>query len=918
VRAQYEALKQLRVAMRAVDGLPPPDANADHGRSPDGLGHEIARDVVLQMLKGTARQLADAKRWEFEARRAAQPLVAAALARDMTGRELARLLATHEATISGMKGSARPSQLDDLALEEALRDVGVRWQTARNAGEVAKAMQWRWATIGNWIGIPDRRMAPAAGVERSTVNRWLNKTPRDAADAHALLIVKALGERPPSGETLEASALRLLVVHAADTHPDDPNVLFAAGWFFKQLGKLDIAEKYYERAVADGGACAAHNLAVIYEIKGNFESAERWFVEADKRGHRCANTTLHGDFLVARERIADARAVWAAAAGRDVAAAARRLAEHLHASDEHPEEARWWERAAELGDAAGLRARGWRLWQEGDQEASEQAYREAAERGDSPSACWLGRHLATREPKVAQRFLEAASRAGGHQAATEALICLLHSRNPQRALSACRELYRQGGAPPRVHYAQLLEDADGSPEALREAYELWLAEIADQTNHDSSGGATVQPAGNHHRPDVATAYWKAGELARRLGEDDARRLLWRALETDDAETIGAATNELTDLDLRPGQDRFEVLAEVAEEAFALGLHQVALPLADARVAAGSPGEALRILVRARQHAPKHSVLAAELEATQLWVALAPETPPEIYEETVRRWKRCARDGSRRAYRFLGFHHMRNNVEDPHSAQACFQWLVDNGEPYHRELAETMLACQVAGVESVLDEGIADGEVDCYALRGALEQERGVLEDALDVWTRGAEAGDWECGVFAGQALQRAGRVAEARVELKRTAERGASCAWSALGTLEYEERGRDGRPVAVRYFRRAMEMGCLHGAYNLAVAVLDTKNPPAKARRDALSAVRTVLRADATDLHAARLLASLSAEAGAPELATVLYDTAIEDRDASNLVAAYDPDHHPDRRLRRRVKRRRFWRSPPTDPGRSA
>ena len=225
--------------------------------------------------------------------------------------------------------------------------------------------------------------------------------------------------------------------------------------------------------------------SLVDEANGDVEQAERWFVEADDRGHRCANTTRHGSFLMAQGRVDDARTVWAAAADRGVAAAARYMAEHLHQEDQHEAEALWWERAAVLGDSGGLRNRGWRLWQQGRQEAAERAYLEAATRGDAVSACWMGRQMVSRGAQVAQTLLEQASNAG-HTEATEALISLLHTRDPRRALSACRQLARQGGTPPRVHYALLLEEEDGSQEALNEAYELWLEQI-DANLRDDRG-----------------------------------------------------------------------------------------------------------------------------------------------------------------------------------------------------------------------------------------------------------------------------------------------------------------------------------------------------------------------------------------------------------------------------------------------
>ena len=112
--------------------------------------------------------------------------------------------------------------------------------------------------------------------------------------------------------------------------------------------------------------------------------------------------------------------------------------------------------------------------------------------------------------------------------------------------------------------------------------------------------------------------------------------------------------------------------------------------------------------------------------------------------------RCARDGSRRAYMSLGADYMTNMTEQPRDALACFQWLVDHEEPYHRELGEALLLCDDPRVEEALDEGIADGEVDCYGLRGIVDARGGRLREALDIWAEGASAGDWESGVYAGQ------------------------------------------------------------------------------------------------------------------------------------------------------------------------
>jgi tetratricopeptide (TPR) repeat protein len=889
--------------MQETDGIAPPSAHSRASGS-DELGNDTVYEVVLRLLARCAKELVDADRWLEDAKLATRPLVAAVLSRKlMSGQAIAELLSTSEASVSGMKKS-RPSQLDDLALESALRDVAVRWRTASDARDLARALRWRWVTIGDWVGLTDRAMASAAGLDHGSVNKLLNRTPRDKADEYLRVIAEGLGQGSPRAEQdMDAFVERLMVVHAADTYSDDPDVLFAAGWYFKQLGDpgaLAVAARFYEQAAADGGACAAHNLALVWESRGDLVQAEQWFIEADNRGHTCSSTAYHGHFLIGQGRVAEGVAVWAAAANRGVAAASRSLAEHLHRHDEHEEEAVWWERAAVLGDSAGLRARGWRYWRQGDLQGAERAYLEAATRGDAESACWVGRQMMVRGPTAAQALLEQASQAGVAEA-TEALICLLHARDPRRALSACQELARQGGTPPRVHYALLLEQADGSSEALAEAYRQWLAEI------EATDDPEVSPSSpKHWKPELAMAYSNAGRLARRLGEEsDASRLLWRALESTDAAVINCALTELAELDCSPDQDQDEALRDVAEEAIALGYHQVALPLADVLEERDAVQEAVELLRLARRHVPKHSELAAELEAAQLIAALPSGPRDAIYMETFRRLRRCARDGSRRAFMFLGSHYMTSMTDEPRDALGCFQWLVEHGEPYHRELAEAMMLCDDPRAAEVLDEGIADGEIDCYALRGILEEQQGRLENALEVWTDGARAGDWESGVFAGQALQRAGRIQEARARLKRTAERGSSCAWSALGTLEYEERG---RVASLKHFRRAMENGCLHGAYNLAAALLASKAPTATSRSQALSALRFVLQADPSNLSAAQLLASLTAQEGAPELPAVLYASAIEDHRSSQLVAELDAAHHPDRRIRSRRRRLRFWR----------
>ena len=105
-----------------------------------------------------------------------------------------------------------------------------------------------------------------------------------------------------------------------------------------------------------------------------------------------------------------------------------------------------------------------------------------------------------------------------------------------------------------------------------------------------------------------------------------------------------------------------------------------------------------------------------------------------------------------------------------------------------------------------------------------------------------------------------------------------------------------------------MNDGCRHGAYNLAVALLASQAPTTASRNEATKALRTVLRATPGDLAAAQLLASLSAQEGAPELADVLDDSALTDPRASELVAALDAKHHPDRRIRRGERGWRPWR----------
>jgi tetratricopeptide (TPR) repeat protein len=889
--------------MQGTDGVSPPDAHAQDYLPSEKLGNETVRDVVLQMLKRCARDIADALRWQDDAKLSAGPLVAAAVSRNlMTQRALAGILSVPEAAISRMKGG-RPSKLDDLALERALRDVAARWRTAVEAHDLAEALRWRWTTIGDWVGVSDRAIASATGLSRSRINAMLNQTTPAQADDYRRIILEGLGRTPPApSENLEDLVQRLMLVHAADTYPDDPDVLFTAGWFFDQLGAVERAQEYYERAARDGSnPCAAHNLAIVHENHGDLEQAEEWFVEADKRGHRCTNTTYHGRFLLAQGRIDDALRVWIDAADRGVAAAARCMAEHLHEHDEHEEEALWWEHAAELGDSAGLRARGWRSWDQGDQQGAERAYLQAAKLGDSAAACWIGRQLMTREPELALTVLEQASQAG-HAGATEALICVLHTRNPRRALSACRELARQGGTPPRVHYALLLEEVEGSSHAQRLAYEQWLAEIADLAGDRVSASA----ASSHWEPEPAMAYGRAGRLARLLGDERAAQdLLWHALETADAAIINSALTELAELDREPDQSLDEALREVVDEALSLGHHQVALPLADALKERGERPEAVEIVRRARRRVPKGSTLAAELEAAQLITALPSRPDEAVVIETIRRLKRCARDQSRRAFMFLGAYYMRNMSDEPRDALACFQWLVEHGEPYHRELAEALSLCGDPGVAEVLDEGIAEGEIECYALRGIICEQQGRLDDALKAWQEGARAGDGESGVHAGQALQRAGKIPEARAMLRRTAKHGCSCAWSALGTLEYEQ---NGRAASLKHFRQAMMDGCYHGTFNLAAALLASNAPTAASRAEALSALRKVLQADPNHLKAAQLLASATAEEGAPELSAVLYATALEDRAASRLIAALDAAHHPDRRIRRTARRwRRRW-----------
>jgi len=165
--------------MLGTDGVAPPKAS-DGASQNEVVGNDTIRDVVLRMLKRSAKDLAEAERREADQKLATRPLVAAALDRElMTGQALAKILPTSAASISGMKRDVRPSRLDDYALEAALRDVAGRWRDAISAGKLAEALRWRWITIGDWVGLSDRAMAAAADIKHSRVNALLNRTPPD-------------------------------------------------------------------------------------------------------------------------------------------------------------------------------------------------------------------------------------------------------------------------------------------------------------------------------------------------------------------------------------------------------------------------------------------------------------------------------------------------------------------------------------------------------------------------------------------------------------------------------------------------------------------------------------------------------------------------------------------------------------------
>ena len=99
--------------------------------------------------------------------------------------------------------------------------------------------------------------------------------------------------------------------------------------------------------------------------------------------------------------------------------------------------------------------------------------------------------------------------------------------------------------------------------------------------------------------------------------------------------------ELAELDCEPGHaddaHRLQALRRVADEALELGYYQVALPIADILEAGGAFEKAVEMLRVARRRAKRHSVVAADLEAEQLYQALPDDyvsTDSLIYEETI--------------------------------------------------------------------------------------------------------------------------------------------------------------------------------------------------------------------------------------------------------------------------------------------
>ena len=596
----------------------------------------------------------------------------------------------------------------------------------------------------------------------------------------------------------------------------------------------------------------------------DLEGAEHWYrIAEEKLGHACANATGLGDVLLRLGREQEALEAWGKAADRGVLLGAQKIAQQLHALDDHHRERGWWERAAHLGDAGAARWLADRLTEEGAVRQAEAMLHQAALRGDTESAMQLALRHMTHQCDFACDLLSRAARAG-HLGAAQLLAILLLPRDPRRAIMAARRARTLGDTTPPVILAALLSRQQ-TENALREAAALWIE--AAEAGH-------------------TTGLRLAGELYERVGDRaSAKEMYARAIEEASIPDAEAAAFGLARLKY-PYADDAQRLQMVAQDAGRAGRQRLALAIAGALETEGQREAAVEILGRALRRT-RDATLRAELRAERTWQQIPfGEVDNEIWMLARARWQIDARRGSQRAAMYLA----RTAHQDHSTADAAdtYRLLISYGQPYHRELADALFADD-RGEEAIdaLDQGIVAGEADCYALRGTIALRRGDLDQALSWWRRGIDEGDWEAGLLAGQELAKAGRRNEARAALLEIVGR-ASCAWSLLGEIEL----RHDYQLALHHFRRARQQGCIHGAWNLAQALLELPTRSREQQRELRDALR--MAAAGGDLEAAMQLAELTKDQSSPEIAPVIYAAAVEHPEASDLIAAIDPDHHPD------------------------
>jgi hypothetical protein len=826
------------------------------------------REAVESALRLFQTQKQKAEKAREGARVRAAPLVAAAVTSKLRSqRELADYFGVSDSTISQWRSQARPSKLRHFQLESALEAARTRLQRSEQELAIAHAHRWQWTVLGHRLGMSNTDLAAACLVSEATVRKDLAADSSTVARHRERLAttpgVTNLPLTDAQANTPERLAIWATVEEVVTTHAADPGVLLAAGCLYKRLGIDTAAERAWKRGVEAGSGCAAQNLAARAAEVGEHEQVARWLAIAEELGHNCPAAAWAGDYLLERGQEDEALAAWKRAAARGVAIANAKLARHYHERGDHEEESGWWERGAAAGDPESLAMLANHHARNGNSDAATELFKVAAQRGDASAACRVGKELIDAFDPAGVAFLEQASK-HGHRGATAALISHLYWRSPPRALSACERLLVQGIEPPAALFAGLLV-SEG-----KHRYQLENALVI------ASELACEDPVNGH---------LIAAGAAKKLHETDlAVEHLWKAARHIDMDYAPSIAESLIELEPASNATREERLISIAEEALARGITSFAPVIADLRYEEDDLTGALAVLrnALASTHDPRD---AAELEAeeTMLRIYAAVESERlatlriqnDILEAGAQRLEECAARGSRTALLNLALLHQ---SWDFLGANDIYQRLVDQGEPYHRELADVLTDLgRIHDAMSALRDGIAEGETDCYAAKGVLAKSLGDDDDALACWIEGSKF-DWESACQAAVELEERGETHRARAILEFAAERGSSCAWNLLGSIEL----RASRKRAIHAFRQGMKGSCFHAAFNL--AVVSREFTGGQRRLERREALQVILRGFPHDLEAAILFAELTHQEGRAEVVPVLEEAALNSAALSELV----------------------------------